>query len=91
MPRADDSLHTVHGAASWRIASDSVEAYVTRQGGHLGPVAFDTAQGRIQPFALPRGFDSVRNLRFKGNQAVFTAISGRRVIQHLDRDFLSAP
>ena len=53
MSRADDSLQTVHGAASWRIASDTVEAYVTRQGGHLGPVTFETEQGKIQPFALP--------------------------------------
>jgi hypothetical protein len=53
MPRAAASLQTVHGAESWRIASDRVEAFVTRQGGHLGPVTFETEQGPIQPFALP--------------------------------------
>jgi hypothetical protein len=53
MSRSDDSLPTVHGASSWRIASDTVEAFVTRQGGHLGPVFFRTDRGRIQPFALP--------------------------------------
>jgi hypothetical protein len=41
--------------------------------------------------ALPRGFDSVRRVRFKGDQAIFTALSGRQVVQTLDRDFLSAP
>ena len=45
----------------------------------------------IDVLALPRGFDSVRSVRFKGDQAIFTALSGRRVVQALDRDFLSTP
>ncbi|MDQ5978367.1 MAG: hypothetical protein QG602_1341 [Verrucomicrobiota bacterium] len=53
MPRPGPSLPRVHGAASWRLASDRVEACVTRRGGHLGPVFFETDRGRIQPFALP--------------------------------------
>lgn len=53
MPRATQSHCTVHGAASWRFASDCVEGFLTRQGGHLGPVFFNTDRGRIQPFALP--------------------------------------
>jgi hypothetical protein len=52
MSRAAESTCTVHGAASWRFASDCVEAFLTRQGGHLGPVFFNTDRGRIQPFAL---------------------------------------
>lgn len=66
------ALRTIHGAPSWRIANDSVEAWVTRDGGHLGPVNFETSLGRIQPFSVapwpPReiGLNSpgvLRNLR----------------------------
>lgn len=46
------SLHEVHGAASWRIASDRIEAYVTRDGGQLAPVTFQTERGPVQPFAI---------------------------------------
>jgi len=46
-------LHKVFGQKSWRLASDRVEAFVTRLGGHLGPVTFSLPSGRIQPFALP--------------------------------------
>lgn len=45
-------LQTVFSQPSWRLASDQVEAFVTRQGGHLGPVTFRTAAGPIQPFAV---------------------------------------
>ncbi len=40
------------GQPSWRLASTSVEAYVTVQGGHLGPVTFDRKRSRIQPYAV---------------------------------------
>ena len=46
------TLQTVRGAPSWRIASDCVEAFVTRDGGHLAPVTFQTARGPVQPFAV---------------------------------------
>lgn len=52
MSRATESLRVVHGAPSWRLASDCVEAFLTRQGGQLGPVYFHTPRGRIQPFAV---------------------------------------
>ncbi|HRG54717.1 MAG TPA: hypothetical protein PLG56_01670 [Lacunisphaera sp.] len=52
MSRAAESPRVVHGAASWRLASDCVEGFLTREGGHLGPVFFNTDRGRIQPFAL---------------------------------------
>jgi hypothetical protein len=46
------ALRTIHGAPSWRIANDAVEAWVTRDGGHLGPVTFRTPSGSIQPFSV---------------------------------------
>jgi hypothetical protein len=46
------TVRTIHGAPSWRIANDVVEAWVTRDGGHLGPVNFNTAVGRIQPYSV---------------------------------------
>lgn len=45
-------VRTIHGAPSWRIANDVVEAWLTREGGHLGPVKFKTQHGDIQPFSL---------------------------------------
>jgi hypothetical protein len=42
----------VHGAPSWRLANDVVEAFVTVAGGHLAPVNFTTAAGVIQPFSI---------------------------------------
>ncbi len=40
------------GQASWRVATTSVEAYLTRQGGHLGPITFYLAGRSIAPYAL---------------------------------------
>jgi hypothetical protein len=37
---------------SWRLASSSVEAFVTERGGHLGPVVFDRKGQRIAPYAI---------------------------------------
>lgn len=45
-------LFRVQGALSWRVANSAVEAFVTRDGGHLAPVVFRTTSGRIQPFAV---------------------------------------
>ena len=42
----------VHGALSWRVASDLVEAFVTCKAGHLAPVTFQTSRGPVQPFAI---------------------------------------
>jgi len=52
MKSAGSDLHRVCGAASWRLASDRVEAYLTRDGGHLAPVTFRTARGPVQPYAI---------------------------------------
>jgi len=43
---------SVHGASSWRLASDLVEAFVTCEAGHLAPVTFQTSRGPVQPFAI---------------------------------------
>ena len=45
-------LHDVQGAASWRLTNDSIEAFITRDGGHLAPVTFQTPRGPVQPFAV---------------------------------------
>ena len=45
-------LRMVSGQPSWRIATREVEAFVTRRGGHLGPVTFDRAGRRVQPYAV---------------------------------------
>jgi hypothetical protein len=45
-------VRTIHGAPSWRITNDVVEAWVARDGGHLGPVSFKTPLGQIQPYSV---------------------------------------
>src|SRR5438067_1203226 len=45
-------VRKVLGQFSWRVASDSVEAFVTRRGGHLGPVRFSLPTGKVQSFAI---------------------------------------
>ena len=45
-------LKTVQGAPSWRLASDQVEAWLTRHGGHLAPVSFRLGRKTIQPYAI---------------------------------------
>lgn len=42
----------VHGQPSWSVTSRDVEAFVTVQGGHLGPVTFDRRHKKIQPFSI---------------------------------------
>ena len=89
MPRLRPVIRTVHGASSWRLANDVVEAWLTRDGGHLGPVHFKTGRGVVQPFAVapwrpheigPELPGVLRNLRgdffclpFGGNDAPWRA------------------
>jgi hypothetical protein len=40
------------GQPSWRIATKSVEAFITETGGHVGPVTFYIGGRRIQPYAI---------------------------------------
>src|SRR5580698_3993621 len=45
-------LRVVCGQPSWRIASNTVEAFVTEIGGHIGPVTFDRHDRRIRPYSV---------------------------------------
>jgi hypothetical protein len=45
-------LSLKHGQPSWRLASDTVEIFVTQLGGHMGPVTFDRRQRKIQPYSV---------------------------------------
>ncbi len=45
-------LTRLHGQPCWRFASNRVQAFVTRQGGHLAPVRFHLPHGIIQPFSI---------------------------------------
>src|SRR5580700_9846187 len=42
----------VCGQPSWRLASSEVEAFVTEQGGQLGPVTFERKGRKIRPFSV---------------------------------------
>ncbi|HEY3863509.1 MAG TPA: hypothetical protein VGO59_16655 [Verrucomicrobiae bacterium] len=46
------SKTVVHGQPSWRLVSDSVEAFVTELGGHLGPVTFKIGGKKIMPYSV---------------------------------------
>lgn len=41
---------TISSQPSWRLANTDVEAYVTVNGGQLGPVTFDRKKRRIRPY-----------------------------------------
>ncbi len=45
-------MKTVLGQPSWRIASDRVEAYITKLGGQIGPIVFDRQGRRIAPYSV---------------------------------------
>jgi len=45
-------LRTVKSQPSWRVANDRIEAFVTRAGGHLGPVTFDRKDRKLQPLSV---------------------------------------
>ena len=47
-----EELRVVHGQPSWRVATEDVEGFVTRSGGHLGPVTFDRRGRAIQPLSV---------------------------------------
>ena len=40
------------GQPSWRLNSDAVETFVTRTGGHAGPVTFDVDGRDIEPYSV---------------------------------------
>ena len=45
-------LKKVLGERSWKIASDCTEAYVTRRGGHIGPIKFRTSERSLSPYSV---------------------------------------
>src|ERR1035441_6967342 len=49
---ARGSTQIVYGQPSWRLASSSVEAFVTEAGGHLGPITFDRKGRKLQPYSV---------------------------------------
>lgn len=50
--RASSKLTSVLGQPSWRIATPQVEAFVTRAGGHVGPVTFKLNGRKIAPYSV---------------------------------------
>lgn len=55
--RSRATLKRVMGQPSWRLANGNVEAYVTRTGGHLGPVRFKLGRRKIEPLSVAPWFD----------------------------------
>jgi len=45
-------IKTVMGQPSYVVSTDSIEAALTVQGGHLGPVTFKLGQREVQPFSV---------------------------------------
>jgi hypothetical protein len=43
---------TIFGQPSWKIASNTVEVFVTQVGGHVGPVTFHIGDRRVAPFSV---------------------------------------
>ena len=50
--RTQGEHHVIYGQPSWRLASTEVEAFVTKVGGHLGPVTFDRKGRKLQPYSV---------------------------------------
>lgn len=42
----------IHGEPSWRIHTADVEAWLTQEGGHLGPVSFTHGSKTVQPYSI---------------------------------------
>ncbi len=55
-------LKKVEGWPAWKIRSDTVEACITEQGGHLAPVVFDRKDRKIRPYAVaPWARDKIKD------------------------------
>jgi len=52
MKMSEPNVKVVMGQSSYIISTDSVEAALTVQGGHLGPVTFKLGQREIKPFSV---------------------------------------
>jgi hypothetical protein len=47
-----DSLPVIHGEPSFALSNRDVELWLTRRGGHMGPVRFRLGKRWVQPYAL---------------------------------------
>jgi hypothetical protein len=45
-------MKIIQGQSSWRIASDRVEAFVTKLGGQIAPITFDRQGRKIAPYSV---------------------------------------
>lgn len=50
--RIQGKQRIIHGQPSWRVASSSVEAFVTEMGGQLGPIIFDRKGRKLRPYSV---------------------------------------
>ncbi len=48
----NDELTIIAGQLSWRLETETIEAFVTQTGGHLGPVTFCRKTNPIAPFSV---------------------------------------
>jgi hypothetical protein len=58
-------LARIYGQLSWRLTGSHVDAYITRLGGHLGPITFSVGGKKLQPMAIApwaEESDTCRNL-----------------------------
>jgi hypothetical protein len=46
------ALKNMEGQPSYRVANGDVEVFVTRTGGHMGPVTFDRKGRKIRPYSV---------------------------------------
>lgn len=46
------AMTRISGQASWRLQAPGVEAWLTRAGGHLGPVTFSQGRRSVQPYSV---------------------------------------
>ena len=51
-PKVSGGIRIICGQPSWRLASTTVEAYVTEMGGQLAPVTFDRHGRKLQPYSV---------------------------------------
>jgi len=65
-------MKKIFGSESWRLASDKVEAFITKSG-HLGPVTFQLPRQRIQPYAIAPWAEEKLPV---GSPAVLNALRG---------------
>lgn len=80
---------TILGQPSWRIATPEIEAFVTVQGGHLGPVRVRLGDRTVEPFSVAPWAEErvdacpmIRTLRgdffcmpFGGNETKYSPLS----------------